>query len=347
MRVHLTRVATVSPFCAFVATGGASVQRHLEEVGIAPELVASEELPLPLMQGCRFVERVSRKHGINDIGLVVGSRASVAGMGLFGKILSQSLTLKDLLEKLLRLAPLVNTGARVWTEVLPRTADLSLCVSVDTGCQRAQVEAYSLMLLLDGVRIAAGRAWRPKTVWIDQDQAKSVSRYEPLGEARVIAVSGYAAFALPKHLLATVIQHDTNSQPADAVAESEFRRQAPPTDLIGSLTATIRAAMGSHTLSIEHSAEMLGSSSRTLQRRLEGQGVTYRDLLDRVRFDRARQLMRDPDNRLADIAQDLGYTDASNFTHAFRHLTGISPSRYRRMHAERQRLETAGVTEAV
>jgi len=345
--IHLTRVATVSPFCAFLAAGGASVQRQLEEVGIAPELLVSEESALPLRQGCRFVERVARKEGIDDIGLVVGSRASVARMGLFGKTLSQSLTLKDLLEKLTRLAPLVNTGARVWTEDWPGTTEVRVCLAIDTNCLRTQIEAYSLMLLLDGVRIAAGRNWRPKAVWIHKDAVKSVSRFEPFSDAHVRAVGDHAAFALPRGLLAGAIQQERDTATAGAGVELEFCRHAPPTDLIGSLTATLRAAMRSHTLSIEHSAEMLGSSARTLQRRLEGQGVTYRDLLDRVRFDRARQLLREPSHRLADIAWELGYTDASNFTHAFRHWTGLSPSKYRRMLLDPKGQPNAGITPAV
>lgn len=335
----------MSPFCAFLAAGGASVQRHLEEVGIAPELVTSEELPLPLRQGCKFVENVSRKHGIPDLGLLVGSRTSVTGMGLFGKTLSQSLTLKDLLEKLIHLSPLVNTGAHIWIEDVPAAKDLRLCVRIDTDCQRAEVEAYSLMLMLDAVRIATGRNWRPKSAWLDTAAVGRASRHELLGEAQIHGVRGYAGIALPKQLLATVIQHDGDSQTTDAHLESEFRRQAPPTDLIGSVTATIRVALSSSTHSIEHSAEMLGSSARTLQRSLEGQGVSYRDLLDRVRFERARQLMREPGNRLADIAHELGYTDASNFTHAFRHWTGVSPSRYRRMQVE-QECVPVGLTEA-
>ena len=330
MNIHLTRVATMSPFCAFLAAGGVSVQRHLEEVGIAPELVASEESPLPLRQGCRFVESLARKHGISDIGLVVGVKSSVTNMGLFGKSLSQSLTLKDLLEKLIRLVPLVNTGAHLWVEDLPGGEEMRLCVSIDTDCIRTQIEAYSLLLSLDAVRQALGPDWRPRTVWINPNEVSSFANCEPFSDAKVHAVPNYAAFAFPKELLATALHRAKSPWLDESGAESEFRRQAPPTDLIGSLTATIRAAMGSHTLSIEHSAEMLGSSARTLQRNLEGQGVTYRDILDRVRFDRARQLMRDPGNRLADIAHELGYTDASNFTHAFRHWTGMSPSRYRR-----------------
>ena len=73
-------------------------------------------------------------------------------------------------------------------------------------------------------------------------------------------------------------------------------------------------------------------SVRTLQRRLAEFGVDYSALIDRVRFDRAQVLLADPRCNLIDVAFDLGYTDASSFTRAFRRWTGATPSDFRKLH---------------
>lgn len=44
----------------------------------------------------------------------------------------------------------------------------------------------------------------------------------------------------------------------------------------------------------------------------------------------AVEMMRDPRARLIDIGLELGYSEAANFTRAFRRWTGEAPRLYRR-----------------
>jgi hypothetical protein len=44
--------------------------------------------------------------------------------------------------------------------------------------------------------------------------------------------------------------------------------------------------------------------------------------------------MKHSDKPVVEIAFDLGYADASNFTRAFRHLTGVTPSAFRQASAQ-------------
>jgi AraC-like DNA-binding protein len=58
-------------------------------------------------------------------------------------------------------------------------------------------------------------------------------------------------------------------------------------------------------------------------------------LLHRVRLRRAADWLTRSDKPVIEIALDLGYTDASNFTRAFRRQTGVSPQRFRQAIAQR------------
>jgi AraC-like DNA-binding protein len=70
-------------------------------------------------------------------------------------------------------------------------------------------------------------------------------------------------------------------------------------------------------------------SERSLRRRLAGESTSYRQILDQVRETLARAYLSDTDLRVEDIAERLGYSDAANFSHAFRRWTGTAPGRYR------------------
>ena len=82
--------------------------------------------------------------------------------------------------------------------------------------------------------------------------------------------------------------------------------------------------------SIEKLAKKLHCSVRTLQRRLGGQQITWKQLLDRTREQLARQYLEDKGLSLLDIALLLGYSDQGTFTRSFKRWSGTTPLAYRK-----------------
>ncbi len=80
---------------------------------------------------------------------------------------------------------------------------------------------------------------------------------------------------------------------------------------------------------IETMADALSLHPRTLRRRLESDGTTYRDLLSDVRCRLAIEYLRRTRMTTEEIASRLGYSDAANFRHAFAPWTGKTPHEYR------------------
>jgi AraC-like DNA-binding protein len=70
-------------------------------------------------------------------------------------------------------------------------------------------------------------------------------------------------------------------------------------------------------------------SSRTLHRRLQSEGSSYRELLQQVRRERAITLLLDTDHQVGEIARQLSMSDPA-FSRAFRQWTGMSPLAYRK-----------------
>lgn len=74
----------------------------------------------------------------------------------------------------------------------------------------------------------------------------------------------------------------------------------------------------------------LSVSVSTLKRRLRDEGTTFRELLDASMLERAKLQLLDPSMSISQIAVELGYTDLTNFSHAFKRWTGRSPREFRR-----------------
>ena len=77
-------------------------------------------------------------------------------------------------------------------------------------------------------------------------------------------------------------------------------------------------------------SEVVRLSTRTLQRRLHAEGLTFAQVVARTRFVEALRLLDDPKRKVIDVALDLGYSDPAHFTRAFERWTGFTPREYRR-----------------
>lgn len=80
---------------------------------------------------------------------------------------------------------------------------------------------------------------------------------------------------------------------------------------------------------MEQVAERLFMSSRTLRRHLSAEGVSYRLLLDEVRMALAEELLKVNGITLEEISVRLGYSEVSNFLHAFKRCKGQTPSAFK------------------
>jgi AraC-like DNA-binding protein len=81
---------------------------------------------------------------------------------------------------------------------------------------------------------------------------------------------------------------------------------------------------------IEQAAANLHCSVRTLCRRLAAEETTFQALKDELRRDIAIQRLTETDQTITKIAGDIGFDDPSAFHRAFRHWTGSTPGTYRR-----------------
>lgn len=89
--------------------------------------------------------------------------------------------------------------------------------------------------------------------------------------------------------------------------------------------------------SIEDVAEKLNVTPRTLQRRLQVEGVVFRELVEAIRRQHAERLLLLNQKSIGQVSDLLGYSDVTNFSRAFRRWAGCSPRDYLKKHgAERQ-----------
>ena len=88
--------------------------------------------------------------------------------------------------------------------------------------------------------------------------------------------------------------------------------------------------LASGDVTIDQVAGVLGSSARSIQRRLNEERTTFQRVLDDLRKDLASQYLEDRSHPIAEIALLLGFSDQTTFHRAFVRWTGRTPGEVRR-----------------
>jgi AraC-like DNA-binding protein len=101
------------------------------------------------------------------------------------------------------------------------------------------------------------------------------------------------------------------------------------TGVAGKVREIVLSRLGQPT-SFELVAERLRMSPRTLRRKLDQEGTSFRELIDELLAHAAIKYVRDTVLRIEDIAHALGFSDAAAFRRAFRRWTKSAPHEYRR-----------------
>jgi AraC-like DNA-binding protein len=182
-------------------------------------------------------------------------------------------------------------------------------------------EWLNLQALVTIVRSVAGPGWTPKELTFVAASPPPVAALEAFGDTRILHGRAHCSMLLPAAVLARACP---SSGPARPSAQPDVAW-----DFAATLRSAIRPYLGDGHPDIHLAAEIAGTSTRTLQRRLADCGRSYSDLVQETRFDVACSLLGDRALRIIDVAVAAGYENPQHFSRAFRRVAGVTPSAWR------------------
>ena len=127
--------------------------------------------------------------------------------------------------------------------------------------------------------------------------------------------------------LLAIVAPPLEAELAQQLAQKTFSEQAK---------AILKRLLAGQRPGIQDLARELHLSTRTLQRRLSEQGITFQRLLEDARRELARHYLLHSSVELSETAYLLGYEDANSFFRAFHHWEGTSPRQWRALQKDSQ-----------
>ena len=92
----------------------------------------------------------------------------------------------------------------------------------------------------------------------------------------------------------------------------------------------IKAMLPSGQCNTQYVADALGHSHRTLQRRLENEGTSFKAIMDACRANTAKNYLSNSNYRMSDISLLLGFSDQSSFTRSFQRWFQVTPRQWQK-----------------
>ncbi|MEP7051113.1 MAG: AraC family transcriptional regulator [Pseudomonadota bacterium] len=279
----------------------------------------------------RLQVRALELTGDEALGLHMAERVSEASFDLVAHLVAHAPTLREAIAICSQFERLLMDGAHLSLRERGRTATISLEFVRKSPRADRMLAEFIMGALARMIEVFGGPGTRPGAVHFEHPSPAHRREY-----ARIF--SGVERFARDSTGLdfdAGILdrpqlhQHLALSAVLREHAEQQLQRVGREPGFIERLQEYLLSRAPSRIPDMHSAAKDLGTSARSLRRRLSEQGISYRSLVQSTLERSAKQLLGDPNRSVQEAAHALGFADAAAFHRAFKRWTGVTPLEFR------------------
>lgn len=309
---------------------GVELGALLETAKVRKDIFDDRDNLIPYPALGRLLAECERRSNCDHIALLITQHTRLADLGLAGQI---ALCAETAGEGLQRLVDNFNLNSSATTASLVHSgtyARFVYAISAHGMVYTRPFQLGAMAIAYNTLQDLLGRTWRPTVITVASRAPANPRPAQTHFGAPLRFDSDESAVVFEKAWL------DRQLPPVDPLVRQriEAAARAQRTAILADLPATVRRILRKQLIigdcTMDHVAAMLGIHRRTLDRHLQVHDVQFGELLESVKHDVARQLLRDTDLQVQQIAEALHFSTAANFATAFRRWAAMTPSEYRR-----------------
>ena len=314
------------------AEAGVGAAELCAAIGIEPGVADDPDARVPIDKVHAAWNLLHARMPRDDGAVLSAERYAPGDYGLVGFVVITSATLGDAFDQFVRYSGLwtdepafVRAGATVRLAYRHRFAD-------SPGARISTEAAFTE--LVQGARIVSQTRTVPRAVRFAHPAPRDRSAHDAFFGCAVEFDAGEDALEFRADDLALPLPR-ADAQLGAYLREAASRAlagRAPapdPDGLLERVRGILAEELARGVPSIDAVARRVATSARTLRRRLEDHGTSFRELLDGTRAELARGYVADPRMPLAEVAFLLGFSEPSTFHRAFKRWTNMTPAAWR------------------
>ncbi|RRJ84397.1 AraC family transcriptional regulator [Aestuariirhabdus litorea] len=325
LKVKSSALMGFNPLCRRLQINPVSL---LAAEGLSSTVLRSNDLMIDYNSFAHLLNRGADSADFPLFGLALSTYQGLKTFGPLGLLASQAATVADSLEVIKKFFHFHALGVSLTTTLLEREAQLAIEFDLDPSIGLEQVVEVSLGLGYNVLREMAPDTMRGARIHFRHSPLVPPEAYRQYIDAEIRFGQSKDAIVFPPRLLRQPPRpaSDALKRYLESFLEQESQGREQP--LPHKVSRLIYELIPTGEATLTTIAPMLGLNIRTLQRELKLIGTEFRTLLDQVRFEIARESLA-ADTPITDIALNLGYSELSAFSRAFKRWSGLSPLQWR------------------
>ena len=302
------------------------------EAGLPSHAFANPDNVVPFASLCRMAHLAAERTGLRDIGLRACTTTGLPALGILGYVVENSESVGRGLAALQAFLHVHDEGATTFLAIEDDLAVLGYEVLAPGVPGADQMTFGALAIGANVLRGLCGAGFRFRSVEFAYRAPADDSLFRSFFRAPVRFDAERSGLAFEARWLAAPLARSDTFIRDLVVERIERLRADAPAAADDRLRRVVRSLVAGGKFTIDDLAAVFSISRRTLARRLEERGTSFRELLDEARFLAARNLLQSSQAPVAEIATRLGYSGTPAFTRAFRRWAGAAPAEWRQRH---------------
>jgi len=300
------------------------------EAGLDLAILDNPDWRIPI-EKCNLLWRLAvARSGNPVVGLAAARVPRPASFDVVGYAMMSAPDLRGVLERVVRYVRIIGGIATI--SVGDDRAGCRLSVGLNGGGQEVpwQRYAFALMTMLSFFRWIMIRDLRPLAVELTMPANDDLLPYREAfgGPLRFGAPANALLFSHADVELALPTAHAELANVHERIA-GDYLVRLDQSALSDRVRSVMMGGLSDGKPRRATVARTLGMSERTLQRRLEEEGASFRQLLDDTYKELAQRYIERADLSFSDVAYVLGFNDRSSFFRAVKRWFGTTPQQYR------------------
>ncbi|WP_160175196.1 AraC family transcriptional regulator [Ruegeria halocynthiae] len=318
----------IRSICALPRLSG-HVTDALAAAGLTPAALQDIGAPVPRGSEAAILQFLSARLNDPFVGAGIGLEVNSRNSAMLTYILFNSHTLRDALYHVQRFAPVTRPRATIGIRTAADHVDFILDGIGPNLLLDTHLVEFSLGALLGAFRTATGTAHLATQIGLATPRRHGQRNLATLFGCPVVLGAQENYLRFPAASLDTPIRDADLQLLGHLTSYGEIllsRARPAPVTLSEAIERHLLHGMAAGRPKLSDAAVELGLSERTLNRRLQEEGTSFRALATRAQLKLANAFLSDPHLSLAETAHLCGFSDQSSFTQAYRRWTGRTPN---------------------